>query len=70
MHNVILGCLLDLCENPKTVNHVLTWRGKDGCTASHLLCQVWRQEESEIGVKRDKEGAIYGKDGLFYDSDF
>ncbi|RUS81453.1 hypothetical protein EGW08_010793 [Elysia chlorotica] len=59
MHNVILGCLLDLCENPKTVNHVLTWRGKDGCTASHLLCQIWRQEESEIGVKRDNEGAIY-----------
>ncbi|GFS17857.1 cilia- and flagella-associated protein 69-like [Elysia marginata] len=59
MHNVILGCLLDLCENPKTVNHVLTWRGKDGCTASHLLCQVWRQEESEIGVMRNNEGAIY-----------
>lgn len=58
MHNVILGCLLDLCENPKTVNHVLTWRGKDGCTASHLLCQIWRQEECEIGVKRDTQGAI------------
>jgi len=58
MHNVILGCLLDLCENPKTVNHVLTWRGKDGCTASHLLCQIWRLEETEIGVKRDSQGAI------------
>uniref|UniRef100_A0A0B7A2W0 Cilia- and flagella-associated protein 69 ARM repeats domain-containing protein n=1 Tax=Arion vulgaris TaxID=1028688 RepID=A0A0B7A2W0_9EUPU len=58
MHNIILGCLLDLCENPKTANHILTWRGKDGCTASHLLCQIWRQEEVEIGVKRNNHGVI------------
>lgn len=60
MHNVILGCLLDLCENPKTVNHILAWRGKTGCTAAHLLCQIWRNEENEIGVKRDNQGAIFG----------
>ncbi|XP_059159997.1 cilia- and flagella-associated protein 69-like isoform X2 [Physella acuta] len=59
MHNVILGCLLDLCENPKTVNHILAWRGKTGCTAAHLLCQIWRHEENEIGVKRDNQGAIF-----------
>jgi len=58
MHNVLLGCLLDLCENPKTVQHVLTWRGAQGQTASHLLCQVWRTEEAEMGVKRDSQGAI------------
>ncbi|CAL1536351.1 unnamed protein product [Lymnaea stagnalis] len=58
MHNVILGCLLDLCENPKTINHVLAWRGKTGSTASHLLCQIWCQEEAAMGVKRDNQGAI------------
>ncbi|KAH9499307.1 Cilia- and flagella-associated protein 69 [Bulinus truncatus] len=58
MHNIIIGCLLDLCENPKTVNHILAWRGKSGTTASHLLCQLWRQEETQIEVKRDSQGAI------------
>ncbi|CAG5115816.1 unnamed protein product [Candidula unifasciata] len=58
MHSSILGCLLDLCENPKTVNHILTWRGKDGCTAAHMLCELWRQEEVEIGAKRNSQGVI------------
>lgn len=58
MHNLILGCLLDLCENPKTINHLLTWRGKAGCTAAHLLCEMWRKEEAEMGVKRDANGGI------------
>ncbi|BFZ02069.1 hypothetical protein BsWGS_05107 [Bradybaena similaris] len=58
MHSIILGCLLDLFENPKTVNHILTWRGKDGCTASHLLCELWRQEEIDMDVKRTTQGVI------------
>lgn len=58
MHNLIMGCLLDLCENPKTINHVLTWRGQDSSTAAHLLCHIWRKEEVEIGCKRDSHGAI------------
>lgn len=60
MHNLIMGCLLDLCENPKTINHVLTWRGCDSSTAAHLLCDMWRKEEAEIGAKRDPQGAITG----------
>lgn len=60
MHNLILGCLLDLCENPKTVNHVLTWRGKGNSTVAHLLCEIWRAEEMEIGARRDAHGAITG----------
>lgn len=58
MHNLILGCLLDLCENPKTVHHVLTWRGTDNTSAAHLFCDIWRNEERDIGVKRDTHGAI------------
>lgn len=58
MHNLIMGCLLDLSENPKTINHVLTWRGRDSSSATHLLCHIWRKEEVEIGCKRDVHGAI------------
>ncbi|XP_041367843.1 cilia- and flagella-associated protein 69-like [Gigantopelta aegis] len=58
MHNLIVGCLLDLCENTKTVNHVLTWQGKDNSTAAHLFCEIWRNEEREIGARRDELGSI------------
>ncbi|XP_062615202.1 cilia- and flagella-associated protein 69-like [Saccostrea cucullata] len=57
-HNLILGCLLDLCENPKTIHHIHTWRGKDNCSAAHLFCEIYRNEEKDMGVKRDKDGAI------------
>ena len=60
MHNLFLGCLLDLCENPKTVHHVVTWRGKNNISAAHLFCDIWRNEERDIGVKRDQNGAIAG----------
>lgn len=58
MHNLILGCLLDLCENPKTIHHVMTWRGNENASAPHLLCDIFRNEEREMGVKRTKDGAI------------
>ncbi|KAK3587960.1 hypothetical protein CHS0354_014478 [Potamilus streckersoni] len=58
MHNLILGCLLDLCENPKTVHHVLTWRSKENTSAAHLFCEIFRYEERDMGVKRDHNGAI------------
>ncbi|XP_050388470.1 cilia- and flagella-associated protein 69 [Patella vulgata] len=60
MYNLILGCLLDLCENPKTMNHVLTWRGKDNSTAAHLLCHIWRNEDLDVGALRESTGAIAG----------
>jgi hypothetical protein len=66
MDNLILGCLLDLCENPKTVHHVLTWRGHENISAAHLFCEIWRNEEREIGVKRDPNGAISGRFYHFY----
>ncbi len=58
MHNIILGCLLDLCENPKTQHHVLSWRGKNNCTAAHLFCEIWRNEEKDMGVLRASDGSI------------
>ena len=60
MHNLILGCLLDLCENPKTVAHVNAWRGNDDISAAHLFCNVWRNEEFDMGVAREHNGAMLG----------
>jgi len=58
MHNLVLGCLLDLTENPKAIPHILAWRGKNDQSAAHLLCDIWRDEERAIGVKRESTGAI------------
>ena len=57
-HNLILGCLLELCENPKTIAHIHSWRGTDDVTAPHLLTHLWREEEKKIGAVRDQNGAI------------
>ena len=58
MQNLILGCLLDLSDNPKTLTHILQWEGKDNCKISHFLCDLWRTEEKENGVERDENGII------------
>ncbi|XP_064647870.1 cilia- and flagella-associated protein 69-like isoform X2 [Lineus longissimus] len=58
MHNLILGCLLDLSENRKTIAHINTWRGKEDISAAHLLCNIWRDEERDMGVKREESGSI------------
>ncbi|XP_074659217.1 cilia- and flagella-associated protein 69-like isoform X1 [Tubulanus polymorphus] len=58
MHNLILGCLLDLTENPKCLPHINTWRGQGDKSAAHLMCELWREEEREMGVPREESGAI------------
>nr|XP_041570338.1 cilia- and flagella-associated protein 69 isoform X2 [Taeniopygia guttata] len=56
--NTILGILVDLSDNPKTVLHMSVWRGRRDQTAANLLIQLWRQEELELGIKRDQYGVI------------
>ncbi|KFQ38616.1 Uncharacterized protein C7orf63, partial [Mesitornis unicolor] len=56
--NIILGILVEFCDNPKTTSHISTWRGEKDQTAAKLLIQLWRQEELELGVKRDQYGRI------------
>ncbi|KAH0627473.1 hypothetical protein JD844_003213 [Phrynosoma platyrhinos] len=56
--NLILGILVEFCDNPKTVSHINAWRGGKGQTAANLLIKLWRQEEEEMGVKHDKVGRI------------
>ncbi|XP_041570339.2 cilia- and flagella-associated protein 69 isoform X5 [Taeniopygia guttata] len=56
--NTILGILVDLSDNPKTVLHMSVWRGRRDQTAANLLIQLWRQEELDLGIKRDQYGVI------------
>ncbi|NXN11766.1 CFA69 protein, partial [Indicator maculatus] len=56
--NVILGILVEFCDNPKTTSHISTWRGEKEQTAASLLLELWRQEELELGVRRDQWGRI------------
>ncbi|XP_031795838.1 cilia- and flagella-associated protein 69 [Sarcophilus harrisii] len=56
--NLILGIMVEFCDNPKTSVHVNTWRGKKDQTAANLLIKLWREEEKDLGVKRDKDGKI------------
>lgn len=58
MNNLLLGILVEFCDNPKTIPHILTWRGKDNETVPKLLVRLWKQEEEELGVRRDSYGRI------------
>ena len=63
MQQNVLGCLLDLsCENPQTVKHILTWKGSnENMSAPHFFCEMWREEERQMGVSRQPSGAIAGE---------
>ncbi|XP_010607841.1 cilia- and flagella-associated protein 69 isoform X2 [Fukomys damarensis] len=56
--NLILGIMVEFCDNPKTAAHVNAWRGRKNQTAASLLIKLWRKEEKELGVRRDKNGKI------------
>nr|XP_060638275.1 cilia- and flagella-associated protein 69 isoform X3 [Anolis sagrei ordinatus] len=56
--NLVLGLLVEFCDNPKTVSHINAWRGRKGQTAASMLINLWRQEEEDMGVKHDKVGKI------------
>jgi len=59
LHNLTLGCLLELTENPKTLAHLLTWRGSNGeVTIGHLMAEMWRKEEEILGAERDSHGGV------------
>ncbi|NXE19562.1 CFA69 protein, partial [Ardeotis kori] len=58
LYNIILGILVEFCDNSKTILYISTWRGEKDQTAANLLIQLWRQEELELGVKSDRYGRI------------
>ena len=40
--------------------HVQSWRGKKQISAGKLLVELWKKEESNMGVARDKTGKVTG----------
>ncbi|XP_077081312.1 cilia- and flagella-associated protein 69 [Siphateles boraxobius] len=54
----LIGTLLELCESPQAVTRVQCWRGERDVTAPQLLLQIWRSEEEEMGITRDRHGVI------------
>jgi hypothetical protein len=63
MRQHIIGCLLDLLENPKTALHLLEWRTKKDSKKGieHELISIWCQEEIRIGVKENDLGITDNK---------
>ncbi|CAM4641314.1 unnamed protein product [Leuciscus chuanchicus] len=55
---VLIGTLLELCESPRAVTRVQCWRGERDLTAQQLLLQIWRSEEEEMGITRDRHVVI------------
>ncbi|KAL7381186.1 hypothetical protein ABVT39_001708 [Epinephelus coioides] len=58
VHCIVLATLLELCENPNTLSHILSWRDVGGQTAPRLLLQLWRDEEEKLKVSRTRHGGI------------
>ncbi|XP_069572821.1 cilia- and flagella-associated protein 69-like isoform X2 [Brachyistius frenatus] len=58
VHGIVLATLLELCDNPNGLSHLLSWRDGDGRTAPRLLLQLWREEEEVLGVTRNQDGGI------------
>ena len=46
--------------------HVQSWRGKKQISAGKLLVELWKNEESNMGVTRDKTGKMAGKYYLLF----
>ncbi|KAG8443208.1 hypothetical protein GDO86_011856 [Hymenochirus boettgeri] len=59
MNNLLLGILVEFCDNPKSLSHITTWRGNKNETSAKLLIEMWKQEELELGVQRDQYGRIF-----------
>lgn len=58
MLSTLIGTLLELCENPQALPHMLSWSGEKDVTAPQLLLQIWREEEKLMGITRDQQGII------------
>ncbi len=56
----LTAALLELCENPPAVAHLLRWSGERDTSAPQLLLHIWRREEEQMCVSRDPHGMIAG----------
>ena len=58
MHVFLTSGFLDIRQ---ALAHVQAWRGAKQITTGKLLVELWKNEESNMGVPRDKTGKITGK---------
>ena len=59
LHGVVLTCLIELTENPRSMSHLMTWRSSnEGITFPQLLVKLWQQEEARIGCYRGENGEL------------
>jgi len=58
LQNTVLGCVLDLTENTKCLHFIMAWQGRKQQQFTHVLCELWRDEEREIHVARSDKGVI------------
>nr|XP_033787139.1 cilia- and flagella-associated protein 69-like isoform X1 [Geotrypetes seraphini] len=58
MNSLILGIVVEFSENPKSIAHLMTWRGQKEQSIGNLLIQLWRQEEQALNVRRDENDRI------------
>ncbi|KAJ3088135.1 hypothetical protein HK102_009483 [Quaeritorhiza haematococci] len=56
----VLGCMLDLLENPKARPHVLEWKRKraENAGIGQLLVELWMSEERNLGVPERSDGIL------------
>ncbi|CAF1072360.1 unnamed protein product [Adineta steineri] len=59
LQNIVLGCVLDLTENSKCLHFLMAWQGHKQQQFTHVLCELWRDEEREIYVSRTEKGVIH-----------
>ncbi|CAF0835162.1 unnamed protein product [Adineta ricciae] len=58
LQNIVLGCVLDLTDNSKCLHFIMAWQGRKQQQFTHVLCELWRDEEREIYVARTEKGVI------------
>ena len=64
VHGVVLTCLIELTENPRSMTHLMTWRSsrvekaKNSITFPQLLVKLWNEEEQRIGCYRGKKSEL------------
>ena len=62
LYNIVLGCVLDLCEDEEALSHVKHWRssraGVVNYTVAHLLVGIWRGETVRLKIERGADHVI------------
>lgn len=56
----VLGCLLDLLENPKAIEHALSWTDENDpkIAIKNTLLKLWSIEETNLGIKQGEMGSL------------